>query len=174
MGTIPALSSDHIIGNNNAGAPGVEATLDIQYIAAVGVGVTNWFWLEGGGVWLYGFATHFLNTQDVPLVASVSYGWNEEQQCENGIGGQECQQLGVDSKQYVTRVNTEFQKIGLRGVSLFVASGDSGANGRTDESCTESHLNPSYPAASPYVTAVGATQVDSPQNSLSNPPSLCS
>lgn len=53
----------------------------------------------------------------------MSYGWNEEDQCEDGIGEAECNNLGVNSKQYVTRVNTEFQKIGLRGVSLFSASG---------------------------------------------------
>jgi subtilase family serine protease len=77
-----------------------------------------------------------------------------------GIGSSECEQLGVNSQQYVARVNVEFQKIGLRGTSLISASGDSGANGRTDPDCTESHLNPPYPAASPYITSVGATQID--------------
>jgi len=67
--------------------------------------------------------------------------------------------LGVDSKGYVRRVNIEFQKLGMRGVTLFAASGDSGANGRTDPDCTENHLNPPYPAASPFITSVGATQI---------------
>jgi len=98
-------------------------------------------------------------TKDVPLISSISYGWNEEDQCENGIGAQECTALGVDSKGYARRVNIEFQKIGLRGLSLFSASGDSGANGRTDPSCTEDHLNPPFPAASPFITSVGATQI---------------
>jgi len=91
----------------------------------------------------------------------------------NGIGSNECNQLGVNSTQYVARVNVEFQKIGLRGVSLFAASGDSGADGRTDGGCGESHLNPPFPAASPFVTAVGATQVFDATWTLPSPPSVC-
>jgi subtilase family serine protease len=42
---------------------------------------------------------------------------------------------------------------------MLAASGDSGAHGRTDESCLfDSKMHPDYPAASPYVTAVGGTQ----------------
>lgn len=83
-------------------------------------------------------------------MVSISWGWSEEQQCGNsGIVEPECQTLGVDNQQYVTRVNTEFQKIGLRGVSLFVASGDSGANGRSDPECTDNSLHASFPASSP-------------------------
>jgi len=171
--TIAPLSSAHVIGSNDPNAPGTEAELDIQFIAGVGINVENWFWLEGGEAWLYGFAVHFSNTQDVPLVNSISYGWNEEDQCENGIGGAECQQLGVDSRGYVQRVNTEFQKIGVRGVSLICASGDSGANGRTDPLCVETKLNPTFPAASPYITSVGATQVSNAQTNLPNPPPVC-
>lgn len=43
----------------------------------------------------------------MPHIASISYGWAEADQCQQGIGGSECQQLGVDSEQYVKRVNTE-------------------------------------------------------------------
>jgi len=59
---------------------------------------------------------------------------------------------------------------------LISASGDSGANGRTDPYCTENHLNPPYPAASPYITSVGATQIDqaSGQSNIPNPPPGCS
>eukprot|EP01128_Nolandella_sp_AFSM9_P010394 TRINITY_DN7176_c0_g1_i1.p1 TRINITY_DN7176_c0_g1~~TRINITY_DN7176_c0_g1_i1.p1 ORF type:complete len:612 (-),score=203.35 TRINITY_DN7176_c0_g1_i1:211-1785(-) len=172
---IPALSTSHIVGSNNPGQPGVEATLDIQYAAAIGQGADAWFWIEGQGVWLYGFANHLHNYKDAPLVHSISYGWDEEKQCQFGIGGQECQQLGDDSKQYVMRVNTEFQKIGIRGISLLAASGDSGANGRTDGFCQDTHLNPSYPAASPYITAVGATQISSASGvaNLPSPPPAC-
>jgi len=112
----------------------------------------------------------------VPWVNSISYGWNEEDQCEDGIGGAECQQLGVDSKGYVGRVNAQFQKVGLRGISLISASGDSGANGRTDPDCSENHLNPPYPAASPFITSVGGTQIDQASGvaNLPTPPPGCS
>jgi len=149
--------------------------LDIEYILGVGHNAESWFWIEKTGIWLYGFAIHFFATPGVPLVASISYGWNEEAQCLNGIGSEECQQLGVDSKGYVARVNTEFQKIGLRGVSLLSASGDSGANGRTDPYCNEDHLNPPFPGASPFITTVGGTMITdaSGESNLSNPPPGC-
>jgi len=60
---------------------------------------------------------------------------------------------------YINRTNVEFQKVGLLGVTVLVASGDSGAHGRTDESCIlNPKMHPAYPAASPFVTAVGGTQ----------------
>lgn len=85
-------------------------------------------------------------------------------------------------------------KIGLQGVSILCASGDSGANGRTDPSCTAPKLRPAFPAASPYLTAgecwyhllvaslmevcvlccaVGATQLVNPQTPLPNAPPIC-
>jgi len=174
--TITPVAASRIIGFNDPTNPQLEATLDIQYVLGIALGAQGWFWIEGGTTWLYGFSTHVFQTPAVPQIISISYGWNEEDQCEQGIGSAECEQLGVNSQQYVQRVNIEFQKIGLRGVTLVSASGDSGANGRTDPSCTENHLNPPYPAASPFITAVGATQID--QNSgvanLPNPPPGCS
>eukprot|EP01127_Copromyxa_protea_P016095 TRINITY_DN4726_c0_g1_i2.p1 TRINITY_DN4726_c0_g1~~TRINITY_DN4726_c0_g1_i2.p1 ORF type:complete len:563 (-),score=125.11 TRINITY_DN4726_c0_g1_i2:77-1765(-) len=170
---VPNIAPVTLVGTNNPNSPGDESTLDIEWIAATGLGVKNWFWIEAGDAWLYDFAVHFMATQDVPLVASMSYGWNEEDQCESGIGGAECNKLGVTSQQYVARVNTEFQKIGLRGISLFASSGDSGANGRTDESCMDSKFHPAFPASSPYVTAVGATELVDAVANLPNPPPVC-
>jgi tripeptidyl-peptidase-1 len=173
---ITPVTAKHIVGNNDPSNPQIEATLDIQYILGVGTGAKGWFWIEGDNVWLYGFATHMFTTVDVPLVNSISYGWNEEAQCQDGIGGAECQSLGLNNKQYVQRINIEFQKVGLRGITLICASGDSGANGRTDPSCSENHLNPVFPAASPYITSVGATQISasSGRANLPNPPPGCS
>jgi len=110
----------------------------------------------------------------VPDEVSVSWGWAEDQQCSSGIGQTECQTLGIDSEQYVARVNTEFQKIGIRGVSLFVASGDSGANCRTDGTCTDTVLHSSFPGSSPYVTTVGATMLQPGFSPLKSPPTACS
>jgi len=173
--SIPALTADHIIGENQPNSPQVEADLDIEWALGIGNQATGWFWIEPDNVWLYGFGVHMFNTQSVPLVNSISYGWNEEDQCEDGIGAQECQQLGVDSKGFVAHVNVQFQKIGLRGISLISASGDSGANGRTDPDCSENHLNPPYPAASPYITSVGGTQISQNDGvaNLPNPPPGC-
>jgi len=59
-------------------------------------------------------------------------------------------------------------------VSLFVASGDSGANGRSDGECTDEVLHASFPASSPYVTAVGATMLKDPKFALKSAPPACS
>jgi len=172
---IPELTSDHIIGKNQPSEPGLEASLDIQYVGGLANNTELWFWIEGDSAWLYTYATHVFATTPAPLIFSISYGWSEAQQCQFGIGGDECQKLGINSKQYVARVNTEFQKIGLRGISLFSASGDSGANGRTDPSCADKILHPDYPGCSPYVTSVGATQITQASGvaKLPNPPPVC-
>eukprot|EP00656_Telonema_subtile_P049634 TRINITY_DN6209_c0_g1_i2.p1 TRINITY_DN6209_c0_g1~~TRINITY_DN6209_c0_g1_i2.p1 ORF type:complete len:240 (+),score=56.29 TRINITY_DN6209_c0_g1_i2:1107-1826(+) len=55
--------------------------------------------------------------------------------------------------------DTEMIKLGLMGVTVLVASGDDGvANFQARSSQAACGYNPSYPASSPYVTAVGATQ----------------
>eukprot|EP01097_Dermamoeba_algensis_P011005 TRINITY_DN8369_c0_g1_i1.p1 TRINITY_DN8369_c0_g1~~TRINITY_DN8369_c0_g1_i1.p1 ORF type:complete len:627 (+),score=160.53 TRINITY_DN8369_c0_g1_i1:31-1911(+) len=132
-----------------------ESILDYEYITAVGQQAHNFFWTEVD--WLYEFTVNFFNTTDVPLVISLSWGWSEGDQCEIES---DCRFVGGDSTLYVERVNAEFQKIGLRGVTILVASGDSGANGRTDEYCLSRQLYPDFPAASPYVLSVGATQLE--------------
>jgi len=158
---IPAVPKAQIIGPNDPKQPGDESSLDIQFIGGVNPSGDNWFWIEGDSVWLYGFAVHFLNTTAVPDVISISYGWWEGDQCEEGIGGEECQKYKVNTVGYVHRVNTEFQKIGVRGVSIFVSSGDSGAHTRSDGECQQPHTLADFPGSSPYITSVGATQVES-------------
>lgn len=160
-----------IVGPYDGSQPDTEATLDVQYITSVGIKQVNWYWTSQG--WMYTFSHNFFNNKQVPDAVSISWGWAEDQQCSAGIDQGECQTLGVDSQQYVARVNTEFQKIGLRGVSIFVASGDSGANGRSDGTCTDKKLHSSFPGCSPYVTAVGATMLSNPEFNLKNQPPAC-
>lgn len=128
----------------NSGRSGIEASLDTQYIMSLGANITTWFWSTGGRhqsqepflEWLVAIS----NTTSVPWVHSVSYGDDESS-------------LDVS---YMTRINTEFQKGGVRGLSFLFASGDSGAG------CKKQRFNPSYPASSPYVTTVGGTAFDNP------------
>ena len=54
-------------------------------------------------------------------------------------------------------MNTEFKKQGVRGISILFASGDSGVGGYPDGTCSK--FVPSFPAGSPYVTAVGGTDL---------------
>ena len=71
----------------------------------------------------------------------------------------------ITSSTYIKRVNTEYPKIGLLGISIAVSSGDAGAPGITSESCDESRpVNPVFICSSPWVTSLGATFVVSNPN----------
>merc|ERR1712100_974106 len=52
--------------------------------------------------------------------------------------------------------------------------GDSGANGPYDYACSEPVFYPQWPASSPYVTAVGATQLKDAIMDLTDAPEVCS
>jgi tripeptidyl-peptidase-1 len=100
---------------------------------------------------MYEFATDLFNAKSKPLVVSMSWGWPEPRQCEVG----QC----TNSKDYVTRVNTEFMKITGTGITLTAASGDQGAPGDTNPYCESSStpISTIFPGASPWVLSVGAT-----------------
>lgn len=134
-----------LIGDATTGSAGVESMLDIEYITGVGGNIETEFWGFAGKSpdnpenepfmkWLAAVS----NTSDaeVPLVFSTSYGEDESSW----------------SYPAAQRLNTEFMKIGARGISLLFASGDSGA------SCKDGKFHPNMPASSPYVTAVGGTK----------------
>jgi len=138
----------HTIGTDTGSD--LETQLDIQMMSQTFEDVQLWFW--GSPAWLYTFAIDFMNTDNVPSVLSMSWGWSETDQCSIT----NC----VTSKQYVDRVNVEYAKLGLRGITIVVASGDAGAPGRTDEMCDSDSVHAVFPGGSPYVTSVGATFVE--------------
>jgi tripeptidyl-peptidase-1 len=72
-------------------------------------------------------------------VHSVSYGNDEIQQT---------------STAYMYSCNDQFMAAGAYGISILFASGDQGVWGRSGHN---GHFNPDFPAASPYITAVGGT-----------------
>ena len=169
--TISPIPNSRVIGTNRPSKPGVESSLDVQWMQAVNLEARTWYWIQDGMGWLYEFGSQILNVTNPVQVLSTSYGWWEGDQC--AVDGSECQQLGLDSYGYTKAVNKLFQKIGLRGVSLLVASGDSGANSRTDDFCQTPQLRPEYPASSPYVTTVGATQIVNGSYSVPSAPAIC-
>lgn len=133
---------------------GGEAQLDIQYIMSMAQNVTTWFWSVPGTElstmqepfldWLMQVADS--DDQSSPLVHSVSYGDEE---------------AGMPVW-FKRRVNFEFMKLALRGISVLVASGDDGVSGTSvadkgPEFCRSA--SPEFPASSPWVTAVGGTQL---------------
>ncbi|KAJ7445217.1 subtilisin-like protein [Mycena galericulata] len=69
---------------------------------------------------------------------------------------------------YETRQCNEFAKLGLMGVTVLFSAGNVGAAGTTRGYCLDdngsvnlnaTHFNPGWPAACPWITAVGGTQV---------------
>ena len=70
-------------------------------------------------------------------------------------------------KKYQQRQCNEFLKLGLQGTTVLVSSGDYGVGiGPGNDSClsaggqTQTIYNPGAPVGCPYLTAVGATQLD--------------
>jgi tripeptidyl-peptidase I len=118
-----------------------EANLDVQYIMATSTISPTTFWYTD----FTSFSSWLVEVADVmnpPLVLSISYGIEES---------------------YVTiaehrAFNIQAIKLGVMGVTIVVASGDNGAVSRffDQNPCVYA---PSFPASSPYVTAVGATMV---------------
>lgn len=138
-----------LVGPNDPSNPGGEASLDIQYMMGVARNISTVFWSVGGlspfqqepfDVWL----TQVLGAATVPLVHSVSYADDESS-------------LSVA---FMQRVDFEFQKAAVRGLSMFFASGDNGVanSGPPATGCAHGRFEPSYPSSSPWVTSVGATQ----------------
>lgn len=136
--------------------PQAESTLDVQYLGAVAEGGTNYYYTTAG--WMLEMTADLLSNSAYGIdVVSMSYGWSEADQCQISPGSAPCSSGG--SQAFVNAVNTNFQKLGATGVTLLAATGDAGAHGRTDLSCSSGQVHPGFPAASPYITAVGATQL---------------
>ena len=57
------------------------------------------------------------------------------------------------------RLCNDFMKLGMQGVSVVVATGDTGVGGAGSASCKKGTFEPLFPASCPYVTAVGGTMV---------------
>jgi tripeptidyl-peptidase-1 len=113
-----------------------EGNLDVQYMTAVAQSTPMTYWYTDD--WMYNWIFDVGDATSPPKVLSISYGSVEPH---------------VD---LMAAFNTEALKLGLQGVTLVASSGDDGALASSEYPC---NYVPDYPASSPYVTAVGATQV---------------
>jgi len=97
-------------------------------------------------------------------VISTSYGYNE---------------ADLTAK-YTARQCKEYAKLGMMGVTVLYSSGDYGVAGNGgnclnpdgSQSTSGKRFNPSFPASCPYITAVGATQID-PGKKVTDPEGAC-
>ncbi|MGH0162167.1 UNVERIFIED_CONTAM: hypothetical protein FKN15_042259 [Acipenser sinensis] len=140
---------ERVVGKQGCGKAGLEASLDVEYIMSTGANIPTWVFTNPGRhesqepflQWLLLLS----NMSAVPWVHTISYGDDEDSL----------------SQAYMQRINVEFMKAGVRGVTLLFASGDSGA-GCMKASKGGNTFRPSFPASSPYVTTVGGTSFKNP------------
>ncbi|OAA45512.1 tripeptidyl-peptidase 1 precursor [Metarhizium rileyi] len=139
--------------------PGVEANLDTQYVRAITQKIPNVYYSTGGSPPTNGsvpdnepyleFLNYLLGLSDgdLPNTISISYGDIEY----------------TVPNDYATKCCDLFSKLGARGVSVLVASGDSGVGSK----CPENKFETAFPAACPWVTTVGGTVGSGPENAWS-------
>lgn len=144
-----------------ASEAGDEANLDIQYARSIIESVPLTYYSTGGlGEWV-GSGTNTnepytefleyllaLDDDDLPNTLSISYGDDEDTVPDD----------------YATNACDLFSQLGARGVSILVASGDSGVGGIGD--CTvdgTKQFAVSFPASCPWVTTVGGTTGQAPE-----------
>ncbi|KAH7311834.1 peptidase S8/S53 domain-containing protein [Rhexocercosporidium sp. MPI-PUGE-AT-0058] len=145
------------------GTPGIEANLDVQYARAITESIPNVYYSVGGSPPWLGTGTNtnepyleFLNyllaldSSALPNTISISYGDDED----------------TVPLAYATNVCNLFAQLGARGVSVLVASGDSGV-GTTCRNGTTKTFTTSFPASCPWVTTVGGTTGNSPEGAWS-------
>lgn len=141
-------------------SPGVEANLDVQYARSISQSIPNVYYSVGGRPpWLGSGANtnepylELLNyllglpAAQLPNTLSISYGDDED----------------TVPLSFATNVCNLFSQLGARGVSVLVASGDSGV-GITCKENSKTAFTTSFPAACPWVTTVGGTTGNSPES----------
>jgi len=121
-----------------------EANLDVQYMLAMAPGSPLTYSYDAStGPVFEDWITNLAADSNPPVVNSISYGAPEPKLQASTLNS----------------FNTEAMKLGVQGVSIFVSSGDDGAPGSGARgNAGGCGYEPSFPASSPYVTAVGATQ----------------
>lgn len=142
-----------------SGTPGIEANLDVQYARAITESIPNVFYSVGGSPpWLGSgtntnepyleFLDYLLNltSSKLPNTISISYGDDED----------------TVPLYYADEVCNLFSQLGARGVSVLVASGDSGVGSTCSENGVK-QFTTSFPASCPWVTTVGGTNGNSPE-----------
>jgi tripeptidyl-peptidase-1 len=134
------------VGEDYREGHGAEAELDIEYIMGVSPGIATEFWEWPANDFckdLYQFTTELIASN--VSVMSISYGW------QGRLTEVHCTPAEVSS------IDDNFAKLAARGASVLISSGDSGS-GFKRKFIFGYELYPSWPASSPWVTAVGATK----------------
>lgn len=143
---------------------GIEANLDVQYAGSISSSVPMTYYSTAGRGQFLGGGTNtnepyleFLNyllalpAASLPNTLSISYGDDES----------------TVPLSYATNACNLFSQLGARGVSILISSGDSGV-GTTCKVNGKTSFTTAFPASCPWVTTVGGTTGNSPENAWSS------
>jgi tripeptidyl-peptidase-1 len=118
-----------------------EANLDVQYIKSVAQLVPTLYYYDNSSDFLLTWSMNLLEMDNPPKVNSISYGTQENT-------------LDAD---YVDQFETSAILMSALGMTIVASSGDDGAPS-SDAFNGICSYSPDWPATSPHVLAVGATQ----------------
>ncbi|KAI0740355.1 family S53 protease-like protein [Earliella scabrosa] len=128
-----------------------EATLDIQYTVGIATDVPTTLVTIAPGQQFMAFLTLFnylLDQEDVPLVVTTSYGFDED----------------ALRQDLVTPLCEQYEQLAARGASVIFSSGDGGVSGgQPNDACDGGPFRPTFPSTCPYVTSVGGTTGINPE-----------
>lgn len=143
----PGIVSVH--GPQNDKVAGGEAVLDSSWMYGTAPTLPTTVISLGDEDFILEWAVEMNAYESVPRVVSISYGASES---DINSGG------GVD---YMRMSHDELAKLCIRGITVFVASGDAGATqrGHGEQSCG---LHADFPSNSPWITSVSATTLVKP------------
>ncbi|KAH8983893.1 subtilisin-like protein [Lactarius hatsudake] len=127
--------------------PHAEANMDIQYAEAMAYPTPHIFYSTAPGPsdtgdYFVSFLEYILGQEDIPQTISISYDRLEE---------------NFLSHEYIVQVCDLFSRLGVRGVSVLLSSGDEGVGQDCVMEDGSIRFMANFPGTCPYVTAVGGT-----------------
>ncbi|RPD54237.1 family S53 protease [Lentinus tigrinus ALCF2SS1-7] len=144
--TTPEFNVVSVDGGVTSGVGTGEASLDIQYTVGVATGVPTTLYSVGdaGGQGFIDLVNFLLGLDELPLVLSTSYGFNES----DFFGAED----------FANTFCNAYAQLGARGTSVFFCSGDNGVYSFSfDSACDATTFGPTFPSTCPFLTSVGAT-----------------
>ncbi|KAI0693673.1 family S53 protease [Cerioporus squamosus] len=150
----PAFNIVSVDNGITSGNGTLEASLDIQYTVGIATGVPTTFYSvsDSSTTGFIDLVNYFLAQDEVPLVLSTSYGFNE-----NGFAG---------SEDVAQTFCNAYAQLGARGTSVIFCSGDNGVYSfgyNSQCSAAGTTFGPTFPSTCPFLTSVGGTQGINPE-----------
>lgn len=144
--SLSEIINGHVFNGACLGANGFddcgEANLDVQYLMGVAQNIPTVYYYWGGEDFMLDWITQVADMANPPEVFSISYGSYE---------------INFDSS-YLASFDQEAIILASIGTTIFASSGDDGVAGYAVRNLPRAcDYYPQFPASSPMVTTVGAT-----------------